>query len=175
MSNGISFTRKLNLCAFDGCLMVPKYRTSTQTRWRWWNGSFAALVIWEGNTFAEALVKRFTRKQCSLPEKNEIPKTRKTHTCFSSRNSQIRKHRCVLYPPTTGKKKKNYEKWKCMAEKDSLERYATKTADERGGGGRALRGKAQRVRQDILLVAFITFVFPAELIKSNLLQSRTDR
>ena len=62
-----------------------------------------------------------------------------------------------------------------MAEKDSLERYATKTADERGGGGRALRGKAQRVRQDILLVAFITFVFPAELIKSNLLQPRTDR
>ena len=108
--NGISFTRELNLCAFDGCLMVHKYRTSTQTRWRWWNGSFAALVIWEGNTFAEALVKRFTRKQCSLPEKNEIPKTRKTHTCFSSRNSQIRKHRCVLYPPTTGKKRKKWKK-----------------------------------------------------------------
>ena len=44
-----------------------------------------------------------------------------------------------------------------MAEKDSLERYDMQTADERGGGGRALRGKAQRVRQDILLVAFITY------------------
>ena len=71
--------------------------------------SFAALVIWEGNTFAEALVKRFTRKQCSLPEKNEIQK-RERHTCFSSRNSQIRKHRCVLYPPTTGKKRKKWKK-----------------------------------------------------------------
>ena len=28
-----------------------------------------------------------------------------------------------------------------MTEKNSLERYDTKTADERGGGGRALRGK----------------------------------
>ena len=59
-----------------------------------------------------------------------------------------------------------------MAEKDSLERYATKTADERGGGGRALRGKAQRVRQDILLVAFITYAFPAELIRSHLFTRR---
>ena len=59
-----------------------------------------------------------------------------------------------------------------MAEKDSLERYDTQTADERGGGGRALRGKAQRVRQDILLVAFITYAFPAELIMSSLFTRR---
>ena len=54
----------------------------------------------------------------------------------------------------------------------SLERYDTQTADERGGGGRALRGKAQRVRQDILLVAFITYAFPAELIMSSLFTRR---
>ena len=37
-----------------------------------------------GEYVAEALVKKFTRKQCSLPEKNEIQK-RERHTCFSSR------------------------------------------------------------------------------------------
>ena len=79
-----------------------------------------------------------------------------------------------------------------MAEKDSLERYDTQTADARGGGGRALRGKLnvcvktfaslRRSFQGLLnrwitnvARRFITFACPAELISRNSLQPRTDR
>ena len=108
--------------------------------------SFAALVIWEGNiyTFAEALVKKVYSQTMLHTWEEWNPKTRKTHMFlfqkFSNKKAPVRAL-STYYRKEKKRKRIINENENGMTEKNNLERYDTKTADERGGGGRALRGK----------------------------------